>query len=525
MKKYFFISLLIFLIFNLSAQTKITYKGSGNYTLRERTDLRQYNNGKYIGLVSREVTSFIVPVAYENGYKYEGSFFVQQGTMHSAKEVGFGLRYSIPSTFKISKEGNLTMLEDNGYPSFRSFPSFPNKEIKIGDSWQGKAERAVDPLNKGIVTKMPIYVQYKYTGDDNFNGEPVYLISAQWATRYGSGSGTSYIDWGGDRELEKAIGSHKATIIVSKITGNSLVVRDNVDETYYFADGNVIQYKGTIALFTEYPPAIDRSKLIPALKRICELSDSEASDLMESSDTNTQISMLNAKASPEDSSLIDSITSALKSDASSGKAEIIKDDLQKTTLTADNQPVAAEDLPTLDSFGDKLTKTDLVSDDAALLDSLETERAEKVKKQEELTQKVLAFAENNKKEATNKTKIAVDATPAGIRLSIQDLQFKANSSELLPGEADRLDQIAEVLKTVPDAQLLVEGHTASTGNPKGEQELSVERAEAIAKALTQRGIAAGRFICKGFGGRKPIADNGTSQGKARNRRVEITILD
>ncbi|MCR5290494.1 MAG: OmpA family protein, partial [Treponema sp.] len=55
--------------------------------------------------------------------------------------------------------------------------------------------------------------------------------------------------------------------------------------------------------------------------------------------------------------------------------------------------------------------------------------------------------------------------------------------------------------------------------------LSEDRAHAVADALTERGISANSFICKGNGGRKPVADNKTTLGKARNRRVEITILE
>ena len=71
----------------------------------------------------------------------------------------------------------------------------------------------------------------------------------------------------------------------------------------------------------------------------------------------------------------------------------------------------------------------------------------------------------------------------------------------------------------------MEGHTASVGRPEGEQTLSEQRAKAIAQALSKRGIQAGKFICKGSGGTKPVADNSTAEGKAKNRRVEITILE
>jgi outer membrane protein OmpA-like peptidoglycan-associated protein len=129
------------------------------------------------------------------------------------------------------------------------------------------------------------------------------------------------------------------------------------------------------------------------------------------------------------------------------------------------------------------------------------------------------------KSAKSAAPISVDNTEAGIRLTIQNLQFKADSSELLPGEEKRLDQIAEILKLAEGAQFLIEGHTASTGYEAGEMKLSKERADSIAAALAKRGIGSERFICKGSGGKKPIASNETAEGKAMNRRVEITILD
>ena len=78
---------------------------------------------------------------------------------------------------------------------------------------------------------------------------------------------------------------------------------------------------------------------------------------------------------------------------------------------------------------------------------------------------------------------------------------------------------------VPEQMILIEGHTASVGNPKGEMQLSIERADSIKKALVKRGVGADKIICKGSGGTKPVADNSTPSGNAKNRRVEITILD
>ncbi|SFI54352.1 Outer membrane protein OmpA [Treponema bryantii] len=444
----------------------ISYKGSRNYKFTERSDLRVYQNGKYVGLQSKIVSAFIIPSWTDKGLVYEGDFFVDQDTNRNKTQVALGIHDAIPSSFIINDDGNLTMLVDNGYPSFRSFPAYSSHKLKKGDVWEAKATRAVDPLSKGIVTKMPIYVQYTYTGDDLYNGEPVYLISAQWATRYNMGGTTIYVDWGGDKELSYAQGSHKATIIVSKATGAALVIRDNVDETFAYADGNKYQFKGTISLFTEYPPAIDRSKLIAALKRMELLDDDGAEKLLQ--------------------------------------RPVVKEVVKSSTISDkddDWEPVNTSEWVSGGNPDKKDSKT----------------KTEKLKKQIE---------EHQATEAAHKaTPISVDNTEAGIRLTIQNLQFKADSAELLPGEEKRLDQIAEILKLADGAQFLIEGHTASTGYEAGELKLSKERADSIAAALAKRGIGSERFICKGSGGKKPIAPNDTAEGKALNRRVEITILD
>ena len=454
----------------------ISYKGSRNYKFTERSDLRVYQNGRYVGLQSKIVSAFIIPGWTDRGLVYEGDFFVDQDTNRNKAQVALGIHEAIPSSFIIGNNGNLTMLVDNGYPSFRSFPAFSAHRIKKGDVWEAKAMRAVDPLSKGIITKMPIYVQYTYTGDDIYNGEPVYLISAQWATRYNTGGTTLYVDWGGDKELSAAQGSHKATIIVSKATGAALVIRDTVDETFIYKDGNKYQYKGTISLFTEYPPAIDRSRLIAALKKMDLLDDEEAEKLLQrpvSKDSAT-----GAKDSPAP-------------DASSSKSQFDNDDSW--------EPVNTSEWVSGDN-GEKDTKS----------------KTDRLKKKIE---------EHQEKSAKAAVPISVDNTEAGIRLTIQNLQFKADSAELLPGEEKRLDQIAEILRLAEGAQFLIEGHTASTGYEAGEMKLSKERADSIARALTARGIGSDRFICKGSGGKKPIASNATPEGKAKNRRVEITILD
>jgi outer membrane protein OmpA-like peptidoglycan-associated protein len=125
----------------------------------------------------------------------------------------------------------------------------------------------------------------------------------------------------------------------------------------------------------------------------------------------------------------------------------------------------------------------------------------------------------------NAANIELSPVEEGIKLTIKDIRFVADSDQFLPEERERLNLIAEALKQVPDRTFLVEGHTAAVGRAEGEMTLSVERAKRMVDELISRGISADRFIYKGWGGLKPLADNATDAGRARNRRVEITILE
>ncbi len=114
----------------------------------------------------------------------------------------------------------------------------------------------------------------------------------------------------------------------------------------------------------------------------------------------------------------------------------------------------------------------------------------------------------------------------GLTLSLENIKFKADSPELLESEKQKLNEIAKILEQWPNNDILVEGHTALAGTARVRQKLSEERAQAVADYLIGLGVRDSYHIfTKGYGASKPIADNSTERGKAKNRRVEITIMD
>lgn len=87
-----------------------------------------------------------------------------------------------------------------------------------------------------------------------------------------------------------------------------------------------------------------------------------------------------------------------------------------------------------------------------------------------------------------------------------------------------VDQMVQMLKEAADLKVSIEGHTDNTGTPTANQTLSEQRAAALLKALTEKGIDKSRLSSKGWGQTKPLADNATNEGKAKNRRVEIVKM-
>jgi outer membrane protein OmpA-like peptidoglycan-associated protein len=102
--------------------------------------------------------------------------------------------------------------------------------------------------------------------------------------------------------------------------------------------------------------------------------------------------------------------------------------------------------------------------------------------------------------------------------------------DFLPGRPDLsdaagpvLDQVVKVLQAHPDWHLVIEGHTDSTGNVQDNEFLSAERARAVRGMLINAGIVPTRLVAIGLGGSYPIADDKSSEGRAKNRRIELVV--
>lgn len=112
-----------------------------------------------------------------------------------------------------------------------------------------------------------------------------------------------------------------------------------------------------------------------------------------------------------------------------------------------------------------------------------------------------------------------------IRLLVpSSVTFNFNKADIKPEFMPVLDKVATAINDYPDAAVRVEGHTDSIGTAAYNQGLSERRAQNVRGYLIEKGVKAERIEAQGYGLTRPIADNATDEGRARNRRVEVVIL-
>ncbi len=110
-------------------------------------------------------------------------------------------------------------------------------------------------------------------------------------------------------------------------------------------------------------------------------------------------------------------------------------------------------------------------------------------------------------------------------LVLEGVNFETDKAILTPDSLAALDRVAASLKDWPDVRVEVGGHTDSQGSSSHNMKLSAQRAETVKDYLAGKGVDPSRMTVKGYGSTRPIADNKTKEGRAKNRRVDLIRLD
>ncbi|MCP1366895.1 OmpA family protein, partial [Halomonas sp. BBD48] len=122
------------------------------------------------------------------------------------------------------------------------------------------------------------------------------------------------------------------------------------------------------------------------------------------------------------------------------------------------------------------------------------------------------------------TGIGVERQGDNIVLNMpSSVTFGFDSSEITPEARQALNDAAAVMQQYPETRITIAGHTDSSGSDAYNQQLSERRAQSVGNYLMQNGVAAQRLTMVGYGESQPVASNANEQGRAQNRRVEITL--
>jgi outer membrane protein OmpA-like peptidoglycan-associated protein len=120
---------------------------------------------------------------------------------------------------------------------------------------------------------------------------------------------------------------------------------------------------------------------------------------------------------------------------------------------------------------------------------------------------------------------SVERIGEGIAVTFESgILYPYNSTNILPAGRDNLRRLAASLQRYPETEVLIVGHTDSTGSDAYNMNLSIRRAEAAKNLLVAQGVAANRIRTSGRGETEPVASNATDEGRQLNRRVEVAIF-
>ncbi|HMP95180.1 MAG TPA: OmpA family protein, partial [Phnomibacter sp.] len=126
-------------------------------------------------------------------------------------------------------------------------------------------------------------------------------------------------------------------------------------------------------------------------------------------------------------------------------------------------------------------------------------------------------------DTTYKFDIALQPISLQTKVELKNILFETNAFKLAPASFIELDKLVALLQDNPSLKVQISGHTDNVGKPADNQLLSTNRAKAVVDYLISKGIDKNRLSYKGFGATRPVANNNTEEGRAKNRRTEMEV--
>ena len=387
-KKNFYIILLILNIIYLNANIfYFDYKNQDKFQLIVKANIKVYLNNKYQGLFVKELKGVLNILQRGDELKIGGNVYHLKKTIRDNRLVGYRIDQFEKCEFILEKYGAILSSSNPSFPPLQGLPFFPEKEIEIGDIYQGYAKAAIDVYHKKEICVIPIFTTVKYSGKKAFLGVNYDFFEIS----YGYGNIKN------KKNIINARGRHNLKFFFDSVNGLPIYMEDHFNEEFELNNGDVIKQAGFYLFFYKTVIPMNKTKVL--------------------------------------------------------------DDLKQNI--------------------DKTLQDDFIFE---------------------------------KKEQ-------------GVVITINNLKFKPNSTDVLDTEKEKLGKLYKMLSNIKKRTFMIIGHTALAGTEDARMQLSVERAKTIANYLIKKGITPDRIIYTGKGAKEPIAPNDTEENMKKNRRVEIIILE
>lgn len=456
---------------------EVAYAPGEKFKITERSDLRRFEDNRFVGLSYREVRGVLDVRAGERGAEASGSFTVFEETKRDSRLVAKRIDDVVPVRFSIRPDGTYDVPADQPYPALRSFPVFPQRALSPGDRWEGFGARVVEPFRDGKHTRVRIYAAYEYHGPVVREGRDLHLVTARYALRYRGGD-----DALGDPRIRTISGSHSAKIYFDAAARRPAFVETQADEVYSLDEPKTVGFKGFILTWYEGVAAMDRERIAEDVR--AALGPELAGVRPGGDPAGPPVALPGPGTTPPGQ--------ASPPQPQAGASEAPPAGTADARLHGDS-PAAGRATPGAFSPGTSGTAGEV----SAALSGV----------------------------PGGSGGVTVSETEAGVKLEISDIRFVADQAVVLPEEKPRLEAVARALKRIEGRTFRVVGHTARAGTEAGQKALSVERAKAVVDFLVASGLDPKRFSYEGRGASEPIASNDTAEGMALNRRVEVLILE
>ena len=443
----------------------------------ERSDWSRWRDGFYLGHAWREARATLLPSGAGDTTR-SAEWFLFEETLRDQRIEAKALDESGSTRVELGRFGAIGDDGTSPIPSLRGLADLARSSSRSG---MPDPSLATDedparllPMGASFVApglrvlrlrdawhRLPFLAEYRVVGRGSYANRPTITIKALFATRLARKDG----------ELAAASGRHELDLALDAATGLPLFIRDVFDDSFAFSDGGSERMAGSTLVFWSGGDRVGRGELLADVGKALG-APGGGSAAQAQADAVPAQAPISGSAQPPFPALAQAPEGTAQG---AGASSLFSAGPGEVEPSGDLPPAPSPDL-------------------------------------------VVATASGSG--------IEVGQGSSGLTLRLPDLRFAADSAVLLPAETARLDLVAKALLAAPtDRTFLVEGFAASTGKPQGELELSSLRAKAVVDSLVGRGIPASRFVWRGLGSGRPLAPNDSEAGRARNRRVEITILD